>query len=101
MIENDNAGMVTNDTTGMESRMEQGIECDIYVVNGVQGCSFISLLKYIQGIVGQKILAVDAVDNKTGIEYSVLLAASGDVFELFKPVFDHMVKSFQLSPNVF
>ena len=46
------------------------------------------------GLMG-KVLFVYAVDDK-GIEYALYLGATHDLFEYFKPVFDHMVNSFAL-----
>jgi hypothetical protein len=84
-------------SAGVNYRLEQGIECDTYVINEAQGCSFIFLTSYTDERQTQNVLAVDAVDNQTVIEYAMVLAASQDVFEQFKPAFDHMVKSFELN----
>ena len=97
MIENEQIPQQVS--AGVNYRLERGIECDTYVINEAQGCSFIFLTSYTDERQSQNVLAIDAVDNKTGIEYSMVLAASNDVFEQFKPVFDHMVKSFELNSN--
>jgi len=79
--------------------LKQGTECNAYVINQVQGCSLISSLSFPEQKYGRNVLIVSAVDNRTDIQYSMILSASEDVFEQFKPVFDHMVKSFELNSN--
>lgn len=99
-------GMLKNDQVTVESeaenyKLEQGAECSSYIINGVQGCSIIYSLSFPDQPYARNALVVDAVDNTTGVQYSMGLIASEDVFEQFRPVFDHMVNSFELSHNAF
>jgi hypothetical protein len=96
MIKND---QLIIESEGVNFRLEQGTECNAYVINQVQGCSLIYLLSFPEQKYDRNALIVDALDNSTGIQYSMGLIASEDVFELFKPVFDHMVSSFELNSD--
>ncbi|MPZ07883.1 MAG: hypothetical protein GEU26_15960 [Nitrososphaeraceae archaeon] len=96
MIKNDQLAI---ESSGVNFRLEQGTECNAYVINQVQGCSLISSLSFPEQKYGRNVLIVSAVDNSTDIQYSMILSASEDVFEQFKPVFDHMVNSFELNSN--
>jgi hypothetical protein len=96
MIKNDQLAI---ESSGVNFRLEQGTECNEYVINQVQGCSLISSLSFPEQKYGRNVLIVSAVDNSTGIQYSMILSASEDVFEQFKPVFNHMVNSFKLNSS--
>jgi hypothetical protein len=76
----------------------QDTECSNYFISGTQACSQIFSVMY----PGQKpvtSVVVDAVHDE-GIETSIVLFASNDVYEFFKPVFDHMVDSFKLKSTI-
>jgi hypothetical protein len=98
MIKND---QLTMETEAEDFKIEQAPECNSYVINQVQGCSHIYSLSFPGQPYWRNALFVDAVDNRTGIQYQLALVASQDVFEQFKPVFDHMVNSFTLNSDTF
>jgi hypothetical protein len=99
--------MIENDQLTVESEAEnfkkkQGPECSSYIINEVQSCSIIYYsLTFPDQLHARNTLVVDAVDNSTGVQYSMEFTASEDVFEQFKPVFDHMVGSFELNSEAF
>jgi PsbP len=77
-------------------RLEQGIECEKYMINGAEACSLEFFFSYPDEKQGRHLLVADAVDD-AGIEYSFILTGTDDVFETFKPVFNHMVDSSRLT----
>ena len=89
--------MINQEQANAESagvKLEQPIECSKYFINDILACSMIT--SGLNPDLGQgKVLLVFLVD-KNGIEYALYLSASQDLFEYFKPVFDHMVNSFAL-----
>jgi hypothetical protein len=87
-----NAEQANTDSTG--GKLEQPIECSKYFINDILACSmtYSGLNPDADQV---KLLLVYLVDNK-GIEYTLYLGATPDLFEYFKPVFDHMVSSFEL-----
>jgi hypothetical protein len=80
-------------SAGVDSKLEHAIECSKYTINDVQACSMI--YSDLNPDLQEKVLFVYAVDEK-GIEYALYLGATHNLFEYFKPVFDHMVNSFAL-----
>jgi hypothetical protein len=85
-----------SESTSEDYRLEQGVECAKYIINGARACSMIDSFTMPDEDQRRNVLYANAVNN-SGIEYRFTLSSSEDIFEHFRPVFDHMVRSFRLT----
>jgi len=82
-----------NDPTVTKFEIERPVECAMFILNGLQACSYIYEVRTTDGP-NLAVLAVDAV-APDGTEYEVYYRSDFNSFQHYLPAAESMIRSFQ------